>query len=657
MLAAGMLGLFFSITVHAHTTRKAPVPSTSGILSKSDHAHYEAAFKAATKKNWQTTQRHARRAKDRLPAKILRWMEMSTPGNNVSFREISAFITANPDWPRQSSLQRRTEEAITGRTPNSLVRKWFDTHPPRTTDGMIIHAELLIRDGKRTEGRKILRKVWTIGRFTRKSERFFLRQHRKLFSKADHWKRLDHLLWKGRHREARRLLRRVTPDQRALANARISLRRSRGGVDRAIARVPQSLRRDPGLLYERARWRRRKGRTDGAFEIFANAPNNLGRPDIWARERTRIARRLLTEGRVTDAYKVASNHRLDPSSPLQFSESEWLAGWIILRFLDEPDRALKHFARLHSAVRYPVSLSRAAYWAGRAAARKGDKQEAQAWYKRAAIHSTTYHGHLAASALGNPVALPKPIPRPSASAVEIFRKHELVRVILVLDQLGQYKRLRTFMLRLAKVLKTPQYRLLVARLAQSIGRPDLGVWVARQAQRDGIVLAEQSYPLISMPAGRPERALLLAVARQESNFDAQAASYAGAFGIMQLMPATARATAKSLRIRYSRSALKRDPSYNIRLGRAYLSKMLSRYNESYILAISAYNAGPNAVKKWLRKFGDPRDKAMDPIDWIEMIPYSETRTYVQRVLGNLQVFRQRLRPGQVARTLDSDLRR
>lgn len=643
--------VFFSAQIGGFTTAEAAV------LSGDDRAKYKAAFRASSKNNWTMARRWARRARNPLPRKILKWREMLQSGNGYTFSEIVRFVDRNPDWPKLNGLRDRAEEAIDESTPTQDVLAWFAKRPPRTTDGMIAHGQALIARGQKAEGSELLRRAWIYGRFNRRAETLFMRQYRKRFTRQDHWQRLDQLLWKGHHRSARRMLRRVTRGQRALGMARIALRRRSGGVDGAISRVPETLRRDPGLLYERMRWRRRKARNMDAMEILRNPPHDMVRPDLWAKERAIIARRLLAKGHITDAYKAVRDHKLNASHGARFAEVEWLTGWIALRFLNDPAEARARFKNLYEGVKFPVSRARAAYWTGRAAKAMQDEAIATQWFERAAVFPTTYHGQLSVLALNQKIHLPPPPNRPDKTAIRKFQKHELAMVARVLQELGQKRHVKTFLVRLGRINPSSAYKVLAGELAQSIGRPDLGVWVARYAQRDGAMLPSIGYPLYPMPDKSPERALLLAVARQESNFDTRAVSHAGARGVMQLMPATARRVARQYRMRYSRIRLNSDPTYNVELGRRYLRDMIDKFSGSYVLAVAAYNAGPNAVKRWLRRNGDPRNGLDDPIDWIELIPYRETRDYVQRVMGNLQIFRNRLKPGQVVMTLDRDLRR
>ncbi len=625
-------------------------------LSDTDKVIYRQAFKKAERGKWSWVDRMTRKATERLPAKILTWLNMTQPGNKFSFEAIRDFIRDNPDWPRLGRLGRRAEEAIVGNTPSDSLLAWFAQHPPVSTDGMVAMTGALMKKGDTGKARAMARRTWIDADFGRRQERRFYRRYRKMLTREDHMARLDRLLWDGRHRSAQRMMRRVKKEYHPVVIARIRLRRYRGGVDWAIKRVPDIYRDDPGFLYERLRWRRRKGRDEGALEILRKAPADMVYPGRWWRERSLVARRLVAGGQAADAYKVASEHGLKPGR--YFAEAEWLSGWIALRFLHRQKQALAHFTRLYEAVNYPISRARAAYWAGRAADSMNRKAATRKWFRLAAEYDATYYGQLAAIQRRQG-ALPRvpPEPRPGGADIASFNRHELVQAALMLDQIGHQELLKPFLMRLAAVSKDPVRKVLAGRLAVALGRPDLGVRIGRASYRAGIPLTTLAYPIIDMPDGKPERALLLSVARQESNFEPNAKSHAGARGLMQIMPATARAVSRAIKTRYSRSRLASDPDYNVRLGRAYLAGLIERYRGSYVLAIAGYNAGPGSVQRWIRKLGDPRLDDIDVIDWIELIPYSETRNYVQRVLENLQIYRRRINSTQIAYSLEHDLRR
>jgi soluble lytic murein transglycosylase len=635
-----------------------PATAEEKPVSATDLALYKEAFAAAARRQWEQARRTAARASDQLPAKVIAWMEMGAESNTVPFAEIARFIDDNPDWPGLGLLRGRAEEAIDPATPPKLVIAWFGKRTPLTTDGRVALARALLDIGQTAAGEAMLGRAWIDGNFRSRQEVAFLRKYRKRLTTADHRARLDRLLWDGRRRQAERMLRRVDPVNRPLAIARIRLRERHGGVDAAIRRLSKQELRDPGLLYERLRWRRRKGRDLDAMEILRNAPQQMVRPDRWWTERSIIARRMLARGRIADAMHAASEHGLTPAAGAQYAEAEWLSGWIELRFLNRPKAALERFARLHETMKTPASRARAAYWAARAAAVTGDTVETSRWYAVAATHAGTYHGQLAAHH-APPGSKPAPVPadpRPTPGQRAAFEANELVRIVHRLVAIGERDRIDPFLLKASRLNPAPGYKALPARLARQLGRRDLGVRIARAAYRDGILLATDGYPIIPMPDGRPERALSLAVARQESNFKVDVSSHAGARGLMQLMPSTAMAVAREIKQHFSKARLTSDPAYNVRLGRAYLAMLLDQFNGSYVLSLSAYNAGPGNVSKWIRAYGDPRDTKVDVVDWIEMIPYTETRNYVQRVLANLQVYRQLLGAPQLA-SMETDLKR
>ncbi len=634
----------------------APPAISASLLSKKDTLIYRKAFDDAKRGRWAWVERLAGKATERLPAKVLTWLNMKQPGNAASYEAIRRFIRDNPDWPDLDQLRRRAEEAINGKQAAAEILAWFAAQPPVTTDGMVAMTAALTATGEVEKARAMARRTWIEGNFSRRQEYRFARRYRKILTRADHMARLDRLLWDGRHRRARRMMRRVNKEYHPVVIARIRLRRYRGGVDWAISRVPEQLRNDPGFLYERLRWRRRKGRDADALEILNNAPDDMVRPHRWWRERAAVARQLVIKGQARDAYRVVREHGLEKGQ--NFAEAESLAGWIALRFLHDAKAALAHFERLYKAVKYPISRARAAYWAGRAADAMGRKAAARKWFQTAARFDATYYGQLAALRR-NPKATPRlaPEPHPDGADIAAFNRLELTRVALMLDALGQDDLLSPFLRRLAENSSDGAHKVLTGRLAVALGRPDLGVRIGRQAYREGTTLFTLAYPIIDMPDGNPERALLLSVARQESSFAPNARSSAGARGLMQLMPATARAVSRAIKTRFSRARLTTDPAYNIRLGGAYLGALIKQYGGSYVLAISGYNAGPGTVNRWIRTLGDPRQDDVDVIDWIELIPYSETRNYVQRVLENLQIYRRRINGAQIAYSLEHDLRR
>jgi len=655
LLAVG-LGVGGARPALAYLPTEFPGPQ-AGLLSGADWKLYRRAFAAVKKRHWGAARRLAAKAGDPLPAKVIDWAYLLEPGANVSFAELAAFIDGNPEWPARQTLLRNAEAAIDERLSDAEVLAWFADHPPVSALGRVRLAEALLRAGWPDVGASWLRYAWVNDDLRRSDERRVYQRHRKLLTLADHEARLDRLLWDGRRGAARRMLRRVSEGMRLLAEARLRLMERAGGVDPAIARVPAALKHHAGLVYERLRWRRRKGFDDGARALLADPPDDLVRPRAWWTERAIQVRRTLDDGAVSEAYRLARGHRQRGGAA--FAEAEWLAGWIALRFLGDGRLALNHFARLYDAVRLPISRARGAYWAGRAAESLGEAELARRWYALGASHPTTFYGQLAALKTGDgPLLELDPDPAPEAEAVEAFNARELVRAARVLAELGERERLRPFIMRLNEQAETAAEHALVARLAITIGRPDLAVAATKRSVRAGVVLVAPSYPVIALPAvARPEPALLLAVSRQESQFNPRAVSPRGARGLMQLLPATAKTVARGLKLRYEPSRLTADPGYNARLGSAFLGDLIARFDGSYVLALAAYNAGPSRVKRWLEANGDPRLGQVDMIDWIELVPFGETRNYLQRVLEGLQVYRLRLGGAEVALTLEADLAR
>jgi len=449
----------------------------------------------------------------------------------------------------------------------------------------------------------------------------------------------------------------VDPAHRALAEARLALAKQEPTAAALVAAVPPALQRDAGLIYERAAALRQAGDYLGAAAVLDPPPTEVARPDLFWHELEDASRRAIVRGDMSVAFRLASGHGATEGAV--FAEGEWLAGWIGLRFLDDYKESYDRFTGLYAGVSSPISKARGAYWAGRASEEMGDLATAQNWYRAAASNLTTYYGQLAAARIGSQDVLRfGTMPQPSAAERADFDRRELVRVVRLLGQLGESDRARAFLQKMANDTDRPVVLRMIADLGRELKRDDLAIMVAKAARTKGVDLIDYLYPMREIPAGTgPEAALVLAVIRQESAFEVKASSSAGALGLMQLMPPTAKHVAKGLKIRYKKELLTKDPDYNIRLGRSYLQELLDSYGQSYVLAIAAYNAGPDRVDSWIAQYGDPRDYGTDVVDWIESIPFAETRNYVQRVLENLQVYRHRLGIVQIAQSLQQDLTR
>ena len=642
-----------------------PVKVAGGLLSAADRKAYGKAFHELDRKRYKRARQHARKATNALPAKVIRWHQLTSDRPRARFDELARFLDQNPDWPGRGALLRNAERAMPEDLPDAAVLAWFEARPAVSPGGARRHAEALQRAGETERATALVRKTWIEGDFGRRDERAFRKRFAKLLRRDDDLARLDRLLWKRNYRPAKRQARRLGKGHAALAEARMALARRGPGVDYAIKQVPKELARDPGLVYERARWRQRKNRYDGVIELLDPPMPDAPHAKRWWPLRKWAARQAYMNGDLSVAYRIAAGHGLERG--LGFAEGEWLAGWLALRSLDQPEIAYRHFEHLHRYVGSPISLARSAYWAGEAAraldargaeGAKGNRWWAKAedWYLKAAQHGTTFYGQLAGRRLGREVAIETAAgtgaktefetgagPAPDAAARAAFEGREIVRVVRLLGELGEIELQKRFLLRLKALAEDPEDFVLVADLAQRQGRPDIALRMAKQARKAGVILFDDLFPSRRLPDTKsPEPALVLAVIRQESAFYDGAISRAGARGLMQIMPATARRVARQIKVRYSRKKLLNDPEYNLRLGRAYLADLTEKYDGSYILALTAYNAGPARANRWMKTFGDPRTPGVDPIDWIESIPFNETRNYVQRILESLVVYRKSL---------------
>ncbi len=631
-------------------------PAHAAPLSEGDRQVYRNGFAAARNGDWAAARREAAQAHDALLAKALHWLDLTRGGGTAPFSEIAEFIDSNPDWPGQLTLRQRAEEAAID-VGNPALSAWFQRFPPVSAAGKLRLAELLLGTGHQAEGEQRIREVWVGSDLTLFEEKSFLQRYNGILRPADHARRLDRLLWDGQFEAAHRMMPRVNGDERALATARIALAQQARNAERLVAQVPARLEHDQGLLFERMRWRRRRDHYDTALELLAAAPHDLAFPAAWANERQILARYALDNGDAALAYNLASRHGL--TSGVAFAELEFFSGWVALRSLHKPDVAYNHFVHLYDEVKLPVSLARGAYWAARAAEAMSYHRLAEAWYGTASEHVSTFYGQLAIAQLSIEDPSTKlPDPNPTPAQIAAFESRELVQVARELGEVNAKDYVRPFVLRLSDLAKAPAEHALIAQLGMQLDRPDVAVAAAKKASYAGVTLLAEGYPLTELPpGGNVEPPLVLAMTRQESAFDQAAVSAAGAHGLMQLMPATAHRVAKSLRLPFSRSRLTTDTRYNVTLGRAYLDGLIGDFSGSYVLAVAAYNAGPARVRQWIRDHGDPRTPNIDVIDWIEAIPFSETRNYVQRVLENLQLYRLRLGDHGLAFSISSDLKR
>lgn len=615
-----------------------------------------AALSSARGGDWAKAYAQAGQSKAPLALKLVRWLDYTRGSLGGRFAEIAAFVDQNPDWPLNKTLRKRAESALASESDDTAAA-WFERNPPITGAGKARAAELMIKRGNVDAGTAALRTAWIEKDFGVADERALLARFAATLRPEDHQKRLDHLLWDGQADAAKRMLPLVSADQRTLAEARLALAAEASNAGKLAEKVPEQLRADPGFVFDLARWWRKREKYDTAAQLLLAQGANPSHPAAFWAERLVVVRRLLAASNHDMAYRLAAQP--SPVDDKSYSEAEFLAGYVALRFRKDPSLAFDHFAHILARVTSPYGKARAAYWGGRAAQAAGKPELAAKWYAAGSEHMATFYGQLAAHQLGKK-APPKPIPEPRPDNAEKarFEAKEMVRAARLFLGAGDRERARIFLMQLADLAKTPLDFAMLASLAESHGRIDLAIGVARRSIDAGMPLMVHGYPVTTVPSGgTAEKPLLLAIVRQESGFALDAMSPVGARGLMQLMPATAAGVASKLQLPFSLARLTTDGVYNMMLGRSYIETMIDDFGGSYPLAIAAYNAGPGRVRQWLRDFGDPRGHDLHMVDWVEMIPFTETRIYVQRVLENLQIYRGQNGDNPAAFSLVADLSR
>jgi len=621
--------------------------SKSQILSKKDFKIAKKAFEHIDKKKWQTALKISKKARDKSLYNLINYLYLIKPINAASFYDYVSFINQNPNFPRISRLKYLAEHKINLKVNSPIsIKKWFAGTMPLSEFGKIKLGEIYLSEGNIEEGSKLIKEGWVKAKLSKSQLRYLRKKYKKIIKIEDNIRRADWHAWEGKHWDVQRMLRYLPKDYTALYRARQLLMSRSYGVDNAISKVPDKFKNDIGLKYDRLKWRRRRGRLDPSLEILFKTPKDpikLVRPDIWWKERAILSRSLIYKKKYALAYRVSSEHSLEEGP--EYADAEWISGWISLTFLNDPNMALQHFKNFYDNVGYPISLSRGAYWLGRTYKKIKNDKKANEWYAEASKYLNTYYGQLAFLEINKGEAFSL-IEQPTVSEKyeKEFKKNNIIGLIRLLKELDKDKYSKDFLKHLANLNIEKGSEILAGKLSVEIGRYDFAIQIAKQASYEKRFYNVLNYPIIQTPKivnnkQMPKAELVLAVIRQESEFDQKANSYAGARGMMQLMTYTAKLVAKQAKLPYSKSRLKSDPYYNIKLGSYYLAGLLEEYEGSYPFALAAYNAGPKRVKYWKKINKDPQKGKIDYIDWIELIKFKETRNYVQRVLENINVYR------------------
>ena len=590
--------------------------------------------------DWDQADRLAARLNDGPAETYFEWRSLRA--GRGAWRDYLNFLNDHADWPGLPLLARVGEAKIPENAPAAAIQAYFEAQPPQTGRG----AALLARQLSGAAQAAIVARAWGAFPMPANDVATLWAEFPKITQPLA-WARTDHLIWEGEFSRAAEMLPYLDAGHRALAEARIALRRGqRNGVNALINKIPAGIAaKSAGLRFDRFRWRMRRDIWAGAEEILRQSSasrESLGRPDVWSRRRATIARRAMRAGRHKTAYDFARRHHLKPGET-GFVDLEWLAGYIALRHLKRPDDAVTHFRRLRVSAVTPITSGRVWYWLGRAHEAAGNRAKAAEADGLAARKQTSFYGQLGAER----GKLPDDPAIASGTMVDWksagFLASDVFRAGLLLHYADERYEGGRFFAHLAETLDENSQRQL-GQFLVDLERPNMALRVAKNAARLGRVTINSYYPITPLAALAkdvpPE--VVMAIARQETELNPDVVSPVGALGLMQVMPKTARGVARSLGVAYQGDRMLTDWRYNARFGIAYLGQMIARYDGSYLLAAAAYNAGPGRADRWIKEFGDPRRGQIDPVDWIELIPFRETRNYVQRVLESTNVYRARL---------------
>jgi soluble lytic murein transglycosylase len=586
-----------------------------------------------------------------IESALARWHSLRQSDDH-SFSSYASFLVTYRGWPGEAGMRRAAEKAITDAAPTSEVLNYFRVLPPISNTGQAKLAFALLAAGQPEQAREAARAAWIGGALSDIDEPRLLGLFGTALTAADHDARLDRLLADGSVQGARRALLSASPAMRPMFEARLALQTR---APDAAARVStlSGFEGHAGLIQDRANYLRATGQSLAARQLLANArlTTRPANPETWLETLLTNARGAAGDGQWSTAYEIAS--RIDDTYPPgtdvslrpyaerdAYTSLAWLGGTAAFSKLSRPAEATRLFERYGRAAKSPQTRSKGFYWAARAAFGAGQKAQSDSFLEQAAASPDQYYGQLALERLGRRVTPPSAAPiLLTAADRSAFGARHLVQATRALGEMGRWSDQSLFVRALADSLDNERDRLLAGEFGRTIGRPDVGVWVARQARNSGEnFYAPTAFPEVQLPAAHSHNwSLAHGITRQESSFDRAAMSHVGARGMMQLMPGTAREQAGKLGMPYDLGRLTSDPAYNISLGTAYFQRLLNQWGGNVPLAVASYNAGSGNVAKWVRQNGDPR-RGADIVRWIEDIPFSETRNYVQRVLENAVVY-------------------
>ena len=643
--------------------RKPPTPAAVAATSSTSQADTEALENVIDlvrrHKPADATQAEAA-ISDPVARKLAEWIILRSDDNGASVERYRAFISANASWPSQTFLRRRLEAALwDDHRDDATAWTWFENESPLSAKGKFSLARAMIGRGDRANAERLVRDAWRNDSMSEDTESTALDLFGALLTPGDHKARMDLLLYGSEHEAALRAARRLGSSEVALAKARIAAYHKAPNTRALLEAVPHELHSDPGYIFSRIQLLRREEKFTEAAQLMMSAPKDPGRLynlDEWWIERRLLARKMIDVREHRTAYLIARDAAL-PARDIYKTEQEFTAGWIALRFLNDPSTAAQHFARIGVGSVNPTTLARAGYWQGRAAEAAGRAQEARTAYAAAAEQSTSYYVQLARAKLGLPQIELNGAPAARGRSIE---RLEIVRAVQLLYELDEREIAIPIFADMGEN-GDPDALVGLGELASRHGDARGMLLMGKAALNRGLPFDFYAYPVTGIPPFKSigpdvEQSIVFAIARQESAFNPAVVSPAQAYGLMQVTPDAGKYVCKKYGANFDLGRLKTDPVYNSALGAAELGGLIEDYRGSYIMTFAAYNAGRGSLKKWIERYGDPRDPKVDAVDWVELIPFSETRNYVQRIVENLQIYRARF-GGGTRLQIEADLHR
>ncbi len=640
------------------TAKKALMPLLNYQISELDKSTVKAIVEAISRKDYDKAISLRNILSDKSALSLINWFYFRKANHHYSIAEAQHFIKTHKNWPNIWTIKKNTERAalsaLEDQPSKVAIINLFQKRKPVSKQGKIKLALALLENGQAKRALTIIRPLWHASSLSKKQEATLLSRFSTHLSISDHEKRINYLLYKHQRKftnAAKRLFKYIPSASKTVHALRIRYITSRRVKEKLFTSLSPTQRTHSGLLFNRAKWLRRRKRQTEAWDLLAQ-PNDLKKqPSILSaldwRERNMQIRTALNKGHAPVAYAIALQH--GKLSGTKKAESSFLAGWLALRFMNNPQQALKHFSTIKNAVLEKHLKAKLYYWLGRTYSTLSLPTKAQHYWSKAAAISHDYYGQLAFILLepGKTRIGLRPLPQITAKDTKSFTQNNIVRAIMVAHNTGMHSMKGRLIRHLSWTLRNPVHMALLAELTHHTSKKRDIIKLAKVGIYRNVPLDIYAYPANALPKdyqrlNNPvEKNLISALVRQESEFNRNARSPVGARGLMQLMPGTAKQIARKYKISYSKAMLTVSPSYNVMLGSALLRDLLDKYNGSYILTLIAYNAGPGRANRWSLAFGNPGDDHIDPIDWVERIPFKETRRYVQKILSSLQFFRER----------------